>query len=879
MEVRPVMFNLYDIEVIKGLKHYAHTAKDKPPELFYAHCQRTGHYLERLTAEYGLAPIIDGLLTGIAGESGGIDKEKIAALLREIIILHDVGKLHPGFQAKLAGADNKATHSDKSYFLLVYKLLLLKKNAYLNGKEFIALFLLLYSVYKHHGKLNDLPGDLVDVISPAFKPGETLEILTLLKEPVDMEIISALGKKEFWQRWKTRDTMELLRKLSTRTLAFFLLLKLFHSLLIFCDYAATMEYETGAAYALHLLTPGLIEEIGQRFHHDDMEGKNVNPAIDKDRERLLGLSLAQLDDTARACPDRKKEILDQVRSVINVKAEQGLLDHLKTGHHTFFLDVPTGGGKTNLSLRLALGIMKEKPGIKKLFYVFPFINLIEQSVGTLEKFIGAEHMTRLDSRFQDPTEQEEDYDNRSAFYSRYIDRLMFNHPVLFASHVRFFDLFTRNDKNSNYNFLQLANAVVIIDEIQAYKDTVWTEVSSLLNAVGRYLHTYFIVMSATLPEIYRLAGAEAAYLLPPEFGADLFKHAVFDRNILRPDKSLKAAAAPGKMAEELLKKAGDYSGQMDAGASHKILIVVNTVKFCHSLYREIKKILRGKKSSGPFAGYEVFLLNSTIVDPRRRYIIDYCKDNNGGAPKKIILVSTQSVEAGVDLDFHMGFRAYGPLDSILQVAGRVNRENRRDRAPLVVFPDDDYKKVYRGDRRAKVTQEFEKDFFDPAKDLGKDPYGRLREFYAEVIQKVKAANQMLFVKGSETNISDMVNLFFKQVDHNVHLIEGDTVSLYIPYDKKGEETWEEYKELLSRENSFENFIRIKEFRKRLIPYTANVFNGYVRGEGRKLGQVISQEMESGYYYCREWWKYYSYEEGLDQEKFQKEVGGREYLFL
>jgi hypothetical protein len=106
------MFNLYDIEVIKELKHYAHTAKDKPPELFYAHCQRTGDYLERLTAEYGLTPIIDGLLTGIAGESGGIDKEKIAALLRELIILHDLGKLHPGFQAKLAGADNKATHSD-----------------------------------------------------------------------------------------------------------------------------------------------------------------------------------------------------------------------------------------------------------------------------------------------------------------------------------------------------------------------------------------------------------------------------------------------------------------------------------------------------------------------------------------------------------------------------------------------------------------------------------------------------------------------------------------------------------------------------------------------------------------------------------------------
>jgi len=74
-------------------------------------------------------------------------------------------------------------------------------------------------------------------------------------------------------------------------------------------------------------------------------------------------------------------------------------------------------------------------------------------------------------------------------------------------------------------------------------------------------------------------------------------------------------------------------------------------------------------------------------------------------------------------------------------------------------------------------------------------------------------------------------------------------------------------------------MRTKDFRKKLIPYTSNVFNGYVPGEGQKLGQVLSQEMENGYYYCLEWEKYYSYEAGLDQEAFQKEVGGREYLFL
>jgi CRISPR/Cas system-associated endonuclease Cas3-HD len=57
----------------------------------------------------------------------GLDKPRIKALLRELIILHDLGKLHPDFQTKLADTDNNASHNDKSYFHLVYKLLLFKK--------------------------------------------------------------------------------------------------------------------------------------------------------------------------------------------------------------------------------------------------------------------------------------------------------------------------------------------------------------------------------------------------------------------------------------------------------------------------------------------------------------------------------------------------------------------------------------------------------------------------------------------------------------------------------------------------------------------------------------------------------------------------------
>lgn len=856
------MFSLFNVD-LKNIKAFAHSKSDSLKEPFHIHCEKTLSYFDNILQTYKIENIFHRLITDIDDDKN-VDNEKLLKIMREFVCFHDIGKLTPEFQAKLDGERNKTTHSDKSFFVLVYAVLKLKKNDTINNKEFMMLFLLLYSVYKHHGRLNDVLDDIQN-FSYKVDRNVLVDILNQLNEAPDDNVLEAMSERGFWEKWNDRGTRELVRKLSKDSLSFFILVKMFHSCLISSDYFATMEYMTGQNFSHDIIDNEIKKEVFNNFHKveefeiNEEKEINFNVNINKERNSLRN---TDIDDLKWSDNLERKQTLNKMRSILNVITEDNLENILKeqSDSRTFFLNIPTGGGKTNISLRLALKII-EKREIKKIFYVFPFINLIEQSYETLGKFIGLGNMGRLDSRFIDASDNEEKYQDDNTVFANYADNLFFNKPVLFMSHVRFFDLFFRNDKNSNYNFYQLINSVVIIDEIQAYKDTIWTEVACILDVIGRFLNTHFIVMSATLPRLDILTNSTFHQIIPEVTSSKVFKHEVFRRTRITPDKKLKINDPKDKNRFDKL-----VNRIKKLNKENKILIVLNTVKDSFDLYLKIQseKTITEK--------FVVYLLNSTIIETRKKDILSACKDEN----TKIVLVSTQSVEAGVDIDFDVGFRAYAPFDSIVQVAGRINRNSSKECCEMFVFDDRTSKKVYRKDLKSIETNEDAsiKAFF------GKktiDEISEIKEFYERVINGIDKKNKTLFIDSSQTNISDIRNLFLRQVDRNVYLIEGETISLYIPYDETGEELWSEYTSLFDGEKCIENAIRIKEFRKQLIPYSINIFNCYTRhGKFKKL---IDEEIRYGFYYCENWSQFYDIETGLDQEKFKKTVGEREALFV
>ncbi|MGM0641732.1 MAG: CRISPR-associated helicase Cas3' [Thermotogota bacterium] len=843
------MYNLFDVD-LKKINLYAHSSKQKEckKELFYEHCDRSLKYYDRLFSDFNLTQVFLNLLEDIDPE-GEINKDRIHNLMREFVIFHDLGKLTKQFQNKLDGIKNKSTHSDKSFFIILYGLFKLCEKGKINQKEFFLLFCLLYSVYKHHGRLNNFLDDIQSFSSSKINTSDVELILRkYLKEDVDGNIIRIIQDDSFWQSWNKKQKKDLFKKISKDSLSFFILLKLFHSLLISSDYYATLEYETGKNFEFLSLNGNLSSEIKKRFHeqNNSEDFENFNVDINARREELLEKDINSLKNK-----DDMNFVLNEVRSILNVKAELELDKIISSSpsNNTFFLNVPTGGGKTNLSLRLALKIM-EKEKINKLFYVFPFINLIEQTYDSLAKYISNDNMIRLDSRFVDETVQEEEgYDEK--VFARHIDTLFFNKPVLFLSHVKFFDMFFRNDKNSNYNFYQLSNSVVIIDEIQAYNDEVWTEMSYIFRSISKFMNTKFIVMSATLPSMSRLANTKFNYVFDEKFTEDLFSHPAFDRVEIKTDNETKQIE---DIPKRILKE-----------KSNKILIVVNTVKDSYDLFCQIQ-------DNNNFTEYERFLLNSTILSDMRKEILKKCKEAKEG--KKIILIATQSVEAGVDIDFDFGIRDYSPLDSIVQVEGRINRNNSKDKSQLNVINTGSSSKVYRTGIKSNLSESIKDDFFK------KEVFNsnvELKKFYDEIVNIHKKNNETAFIESSATNITDMSNLYLKIIDEKIHLIDGDTFSLFMPINDEAEYLWEEYIALFEDNRSYENLIKIKDAASKLSKYSINIFNSYT-SKG-KIKSILNDEIRFGYYRCDDWKEYYSEEKGLDPERFKSAVTGRQVLFI
>lgn len=381
----------------------------------------------------------------------------------------------------------------------------------------------------------------------------------------------------------------------------------------------------------------------------------------------------------------QNELRNYVRQNVTRKAYDD--DTLET--KLFTLSAPTGIGKTLTALDFALKLrsrIKQVTGYRpQIIYALPFINIIEQAVQEYEKVIKdgrilAHYQLADIFSLEDQNTPGEDIERN--YHQQQMTWDTWQADIIITTFVQFFETLIGNRNRLLKKFNHFAGSIIVLDEVQTLSIEKLPLIGAMLNYLAKYLDARIIIMTATQPKIFELMNRE---LTIPQTDRLPVK------NMLDDDYRIFQCFRRSKIIPRIEDKIDNQEFLTLFKEVWKqdlnVLIVVNTVRRSIDLYHLIKQALDTEKIN-------VFYLSTNVTPLQRQERI---ADLKAKLPKKnCILVATQVVEAGVDLDFDAGFRDLGPVDSIVQVAGRINRENdpAREGAPLFVVDFGDCKAIY-----------------------------------------------------------------------------------------------------------------------------------------------------------------------------------------
>ncbi|MDT0644222.1 CRISPR-associated helicase Cas3' [Zunongwangia sp. F363] len=590
------------------------------------------------------------------GLSLGYTDRELKEILTILVDFHDLGKYTSYFQNYLLKQDpidfKLKQHARLGGFVAYNHL---EKND--EKKALLALYL----IFLHHSPLIDIlhiPSKLDDDLKRIInkQKEDLIENFPIIEKDLGIERLQDLVY--YTEETKLRKGFRYWGKKHAFIQDYFLINYLF-SLLIEGD---KLDASDTVVYQLKPIKPSSVDD---RFGKPDFQQKK----------------LAELGNN---------ELRNYCRAIVISNLEQpNILEHF-----IFTLTAPTGIGKTMTALDFSLKLkdkIKKYSGVEsRIIYALPFINIIEQALSEYGKVLQSQKINILGHyQYADVFGKNDQKENVDGAEQGYDQKLMaldtWQADVVITSFVQFFETLIGNRNKLLKKFNHFANSIIILDEVQTLRLDQMPLLGASLFYLSKYLKSRIILMTATRPKIFELAQeeiltAEGEQVNPKELLTnyeEVFE--VFNRTSIHPLLNALKEEKENKTQEFI------YSIFADKwNAEKSCLIVCNTVKRSIEVFDTIRIYLEENNLGNP-----VYYLSTNIIPAHRLERIRNIKEDiqNHKAP---ILIATQVVEAGVDLDFDLGFRDIGPIDSIIQVAGRINRNNtiKKKHSPLYIIDFD-----------------------------------------------------------------------------------------------------------------------------------------------------------------------------------------------
>lgn len=777
-------------------------------ESLEAHMGLTLDYFNKLCAEKNLDSVFENFETLLVGELSDSARFLWRELFYNAIYTHDLGKTNPNFQyQKMANQTHRKTSSNNSnhsfFSALIYCNHYLNKIMDFKGKDQKALFFSLifngFIISKHHGYLGGFEDFLIKISAELFcrknehcpyykesfaqHPGNKKDIQEHFEK-----ILNALKTAELW-----------------KSISWVIYGRFLFSLLVSSDFYATSDF-------MHkpIADFGTIKNIQK--YREAFNRSTIFKNIQKHKLSKSGKGKS---------PFRENEI-NRLRSDLFLEAEEKLVEHSKES--IFFLEAPTGSGKTNTSINLALNLLESDPKLNKITYVFPFNTLVEQTkIGLEEAFnrdvsimdeitivngITAIKEVKATNNISDGEWDLTSEKDRIDYEQSLLGRQFLHYPMILTTHVNFFDILFGTSRESVFPLAHLANSVIILDEIQSYRNDLWKEIILFLEDYTKLLNIRIIIMSATLPDlsilsldkrpIPKLIKNPSKYYQHP-----LFKNRVsLDFSLLCHEKDIIIDKLLEKVVEVTLSLEND---EKFSDMKNKIVVEFIYKSTALKFFDQIKQSLDNHGINR-----NILCITGDDNKAERKRIIAQAKSG-----KNLILVATQVIEAGVDIDMDMGFKDISLFDAEEQFLGRINRSCRKMGSKVYFFNCDNAEIIYRNDfrKQAKLT------IIDPQmQDLleSKD----FSTFYDIILKEINASKEA----NNDANIEKFVREILWRFDYvelqkHMELIKNDRqeMSVFIyesleDCDGKtidGDILWHEYKDLLTNDTLYYAEKRVK----------------------------------------------------------------------
>jgi len=626
---------------------------------------------------------------------GFIDSETLKKVSYIIGITHDFGKTTRFFQEYINEEDEKKKvklknkpethHAFLSSIFAYYSVKqyltekrLVKKDYY----KYLPIISFLI-VKRHHGNLDNADNEIIDFDE------DKQDILEKQINSIDFDKIKKIYdrisifkinleniRKKFGRTYKHNDFKRNISKPGVEVIQkeYLELIKDFkkdRKLIEYMDEEHTLFY-----YSITLLLYSILLDADKTDAANLEEVKRVDineNIVDKYKK----LKFSSKEDENKKINDMRNEIYEEVLS--NVQRLNLDKDKILS------LNVPTGTGKTLTALSFALKLRKriesEKGYKPRIIYSLPFLSIIDQNFAVFKdvfEMVDKEKPTSdillKHHHLSDVVYTRKDDEFESVDKDVGKDLLLiegWNSEIIVTTFIQFFYSVISSRNRAIRKFHNIINSIVILDEVQAIPHEYWLLLNRTIKFFAEYLNTYFIFITATQPLIFDETKKEIIPLV--ENKKDYFEK--LDRVILDLDLKPKII----EDFEDILKK------DLLENENKDFLIVLNTINSSKGLYKFICG-LNIKNSN-------IYYLSTNII-PKKR--LERITDIKKRTKKRKIIVSTQLIEAGVDIDVDVVYRDFAPLDSINQVAGRCNRNfgDKKGSVKIFILKEEKNGKIY-----------------------------------------------------------------------------------------------------------------------------------------------------------------------------------------